>query len=323
MISLLLLLSTVASMAESEEDWVSGTLRNLSPGSDEVFLDEGCWGSGFTVELCCLTSYERSLSLGCWTDPEQWTYCCRSFILWRPPESSPGLRQLYASALDFVLARRNLHEGMIFGRMAANLGYTSCVEVGVFGGTWSEFFLAFSTSVDGKLEAKATAEVREYTLVDQWFRDPRGELGDGGLETNLFQARRLQEAVKKLERFWPRVRFVQQRSTVASRLFDASSLDMVFIDAGHDECSVLEDLEAWWPKVRSGGLVAGDDYADAEAVQEMYGEHQDWSVCADGSVRPGAVLGAVDAFAAGKGLQVSVFRMIGASLSPQWLLFKP
>lgn len=212
---------------------------------------------------------------------------------------------------------------MIFGRLAAFLGYTRCVEIGVFGATWSEFFLAFATSVDNRLGRWATGEVQEYTLVDIWLRDEGAALGNGGLHTNLYQARRMQEAVRKLERFWPRVRFVQQRSVVAARLFEEASLDFVFVDAGHDECSVLEDLEAWWPKLRPGGLLAGDDYLVAEAVQEMYGAHQDWSVCANGTVRPGAVLGAVDRFAAEHRLQVSAFRMVGSSLSPQWLIFKP
>jgi cephalosporin hydroxylase len=36
--------------------------------------------------------------------------------------------------------------------------------------------------------------------------------------------------------------------------------DIVHIDAGHDYAAVLADLEHWWPLLRPGGLLIGDDY---------------------------------------------------------------
>lgn len=38
-----------------------------------------------------------------------------------------------------------------------------------------------------------------------------------------------------------------------------NSLDFVYIDARHDYDGVMEDLESWYPKVKQGGLVSGDD----------------------------------------------------------------
>lgn len=46
---------------------------------------------------------------------------------------------------------------------------------------------------------------------------------------------------------------------VASSIAD-ESLDFVFIDADHTYESVKEDIEAWTPKVRKGGIVSGHDY---------------------------------------------------------------
>lgn len=37
-------------------------------------------------------------------------------------------------------------------------------------------------------------------------------------------------------------------------------IDCLYIDADHEESSVLEDLESWWPHLRVGALVMGDDY---------------------------------------------------------------
>ena len=37
--------------------------------------------------------------------------------------------------------------------------------------------------------------------------------------------------------------------------------DMIHVDAGHDFNSVMADLQAWWPNVRPGGWLVGDDYS--------------------------------------------------------------
>lgn len=38
------------------------------------------------------------------------------------------------------------------------------------------------------------------------------------------------------------------------------SLEFVFVDACHSEPEVIKDIEAWLPKVKKGGILAGDDY---------------------------------------------------------------
>ena len=38
-------------------------------------------------------------------------------------------------------------------------------------------------------------------------------------------------------------------------------IDLIYVDASHDEDSVLQDLEAWYPHVEmSGGILCGDDF---------------------------------------------------------------
>ena len=36
--------------------------------------------------------------------------------------------------------------------------------------------------------------------------------------------------------------------------------DLVHLDGGHDYASVMADLRAWWPLIRPGGVLIGDDY---------------------------------------------------------------
>lgn len=42
--------------------------------------------------------------------------------------------------------------------------------------------------------------------------------------------------------------------------YEDNSLDFVFIDAAHDYESVTKDLNAWFPKIKKGGIIAGHDY---------------------------------------------------------------
>jgi GR25 family glycosyltransferase involved in LPS biosynthesis len=53
---------------------------------------------------------------------------------------------------------------------------------------------------------------------------------------------------------------VQSLSWEGANRYEDKSLDFVFIDAAHDYASVKKDLEAWYPKIKPGGIIAGHDY---------------------------------------------------------------
>lgn len=63
----------------------------------------------------------------------------------------------------------------------------------------------------------------------------------------------------RLSKFGNRVRFIRKSSIDAARDFSNESLDLVYIDANHDEKYVREDIAAWWPKVKPGGILSGHD----------------------------------------------------------------
>jgi hypothetical protein len=47
---------------------------------------------------------------------------------------------------------------------------------------------------------------------------------------------------------------------VADADFQDDSLDFVYLDARHDYAGLKEDIEAWWPKLKLGGMLAGHDF---------------------------------------------------------------
>ena len=49
-------------------------------------------------------------------------------------------------------------------------------------------------------------------------------------------------------------------SLQAATMYDAASLDFVFLDADHSYEGVSADIAAWTPKVKRGGIIAGHDF---------------------------------------------------------------
>jgi glycosyltransferase involved in cell wall biosynthesis len=53
---------------------------------------------------------------------------------------------------------------------------------------------------------------------------------------------------------------LQMTSVDAAKLYADKSLDFVLIDADHSYEEVKKDILAWLPKIKNGGVIAGDDY---------------------------------------------------------------
>ena len=65
---------------------------------------------------------------------------------------------------------------------------------------------------------------------------------------------------------------IRAESVKAAADFEDCSLDIVYIDASHNYEDVKKDIEAWLPKVKLGGILAGHDYGWEgvnRAVNEM------------------------------------------------------
>lgn len=69
-------------------------------------------------------------------------------------------------------------------------------------------------------------------------------------------------ALSRLAPYGEHAEILRQFSEEAAQRFADNSLDFVYIDGNHSYPYVLRDLEAWFPKVKSGGIICGDDAVD-------------------------------------------------------------
>lgn len=147
----------------------------------------------------------------------------------------------------------------------------SIVEVGVERGETSRLLL------------EAFPDAKLY-MVDSWREAPEdsayrqsgdrcGRTTQGQHYDNLQIVR-----VMRLAAGWRRCEIVAFPSVEAARLLRPNRFDAVFLDADHTYESVKADLEAWWPRVRDGGILCGHDYCTGrralagvkKAVDELF-----------------------------------------------------
>jgi len=104
------------------------------------------------------------------------------------------------------------------------------------------------------------------TCVDTWTGDVNGGTVAGPPHMLLECAANVVSAGVA-----PWVRFLCSTTAEAARTW-AGPIDFLYVDADHRYEAVLGDLLDWWPHVRRGGLIAGDDFdnPDYPGVREAW-----------------------------------------------------
>lgn len=95
----------------------------------------------------------------------------------------------------------------------------------------------------------------KYYLVDPWKLYT-------GYNSGKFTQEDFDEmyalAVRRMEAY-PAAQFFRTTSEEAAKVIP-DELDFVYIDGNHAYDFKMLDMECWYPKVRSGGVLCGDDY---------------------------------------------------------------
>jgi FkbM family methyltransferase len=154
------------------------------------------------------------------------------------------LRATYGQSLAFLSNRQELPH-LLNARGLFGCG----VEVGVQRALYSAHLLS-------------AWQGAHLISVDPWSEAPAGDYVDIANVPQHEQNAIFDEARQRLSPFGERSTIWRQTSADASARVPHHSLDFVYLDARHDYASVLEDLEAWFDKVRPGGILAGHDYID-------------------------------------------------------------
>jgi len=116
-------------------------------------------------------------------------------------------------------------------------------EVGCLRGQFSKYI---STIYKGKILSIDSFDEHEGMSYDKPFYPPsKGEEIEKICRANLKGTR---------------CRVIKGYSVGVAKTIPDESLDWVFLDADHRYEAVKADLEAWFPKVRKGGVMSGHDY---------------------------------------------------------------
>jgi len=124
-----------------------------------------------------------------------------------------------------------------------------CAEIGVWKGGFSGIILD-------------KTKPAELHLIDPWSFQPKfGHSWYGG---QLAKNERDMEAIFNIvtERFnkYNNISIHREYSELAVKRFEDKYFDWVYVDGNHDYNYVLKDLELYYPKIREGGYISGDDF---------------------------------------------------------------
>ena len=149
------------------------------------------------------------------------------------------------------------------------------VELGCFKGKSTSFIVTeiinqkrkvnFTTidSFEGHTNSTDSNEVKAYNGINNIFEDFRAN------------TKHISNYLAKNKELSDSLNIYACLSHEGAYFFKDASVDVLFIDAGHSYEAVKKDIEAWLPKMKPNGIIAGHDYNSwvgvKNAVNEKFG----------------------------------------------------
>lgn len=153
---------------------------------------------------------------------------------------------------------------------AKNIKDGVIIEIGVFGGvsilSIADICIKNNTKIYGIDPWELLSLYNERPMKDNELKNYRETMK--GHRLNL---ERIIEAQK-----YEHIELIKGFSVQEANKFEDKSVDLVYIDANHSYDSTLADINAWYPKLKKGGILSGDDFTWSgvkKAVCEFCNEH--------------------------------------------------
>ena len=122
-----------------------------------------------------------------------------------------------------------------------------CVEIGTWDGDFSYDILKY-------------CQLKKLYCVDPYKHFENGEYPDSMNDrTQEEWDQKFAQVQNRFKPFGDKVEFMRMTSVEAATHFKDSSLDFVYIDGNHDYKAVLQDILTWYPKMKNGAMLCGDD----------------------------------------------------------------
>lgn len=125
------------------------------------------------------------------------------------------------------------------------------VEIGSFKGK--------SASIMAVNIANSNKDIKFY-CVDSWDGMPEHQKGAIHEDQDTVSGKLFQIFLENTKSISNYITPIRKSSLEAANDFEDKSLAFVYIDALHDYENVKKDIEAWYPKVKFGGTLAGHDW---------------------------------------------------------------
>lgn len=108
--------------------------------------------------------------------------------------------------------------------------------------------------------------IEKLYMVDAWATLP----GTGDRTNDqAWHDKNFTDALKRVSKYGENAIILRGKTTEMAELVPDNSLGLLYLDAGHDYESVMNDLVTWYPKVIKGGIIAGHDF-----LNPAYGVNQ-------------------------------------------------
>ena len=134
----------------------------------------------------------------------------------------------------------------LYDKMIDKYDNTIFVEIGAFKGK--------STTYMGEVIKKSNKNIKFYTIDVFTIMPQQAEQGF------IYNLGFYDEFIRNIEPVKEYITPLKMKSSEACKLFEDESIDFILIDGDHSYPQVKQDIMLWYPKLKVGGTIGGDDW---------------------------------------------------------------